>query len=460
LVRRDMMFNKVLIANRGEIAVRVIRACKELGIKTVAVYSDADENALHVKLADEAVNIGPAPATKSYLNMMNIINAAIVTGAEGIHPGYGFLAENARFSKLCRANDIKFIGPSPESIDLMGDKSTAKKTMIKGGVPVTPGSDGIIKNYKEAKELTDKIGFPIICKATAGGGGKGMRMVKNGNELEAALRSCQTEAQAAFGNPDVYIEKFIDVARHVEIQVMADQHGNAIYLGERDCSIQRRHQKLVEEGPSPAVSPEVRKKMGEAAVKAALAAKYEGAGTVEFLFDDRTNEFYFMEMNTRVQVEHCVSEMISLTDIVKVGIRVAAGEKLPYKQEDISLKGHSIECRINAEDPQTFAPCPGKIEKLILPGGPFVRIDTAAFDGYEIPPYYDSLIAKLIVWGEDREEAIARMNRALDEFIVEGVTTTIAFHKKVMNNKVFQGGVFHTDFIAKHLEESKNSGGE
>ncbi len=452
------MFKKILIANRGEIAVRIIRACKELGIETVAVYSDADEDALHVRLADEKVNIGPAPATKSYLNMMNIINAAIVTGSEGVHPGYGFLAENARFSKLCKANDIKFIGPSAESINSMGDKASAKKAMISGGVPVTPGSDGIINNYKEAKALTDKIGFPVLCKATAGGGGKGMRLVKSENELESALRSCQTEAQAAFGNPDVYIEKFIEVSRHVEIQIMADQYGNAIYLGERDCSIQRRHQKLVEEGPSPAISPEVRKKMGEAAVRAALAAKYEGAGTVEFLFDDKSDEFYFMEMNTRVQVEHCVSEMITSIDIVKDGIRVAAGEKLKHKQEDIKINGHAIECRVNAEDPETYIPSPGTIEKLILPGGPFVRIDTAMYEGYEIPPFYDSLIAKLIVWGEDRDEAISRMKRALNEFVIEGVSTTIPFHLKVMNNEVFKSGVFHTDFIEKHLLNTKGGG--
>jgi len=452
------MFKKVLIANRGEIAVRIIRACKELGIETVAVYSDADKDAFHVQLADEAVNIGPAPAIKSYLNMMNIINAAIVTGAEGIHPGYGFLAENARFSKLCRANDIKFIGPSPESINLMGDKATAKKTMKAGNVPVTPGSEGIIYNYEEAKALTDKIGFPIICKATAGGGGKGMRMVKSPNELQSALRSCQAEAQAGFGNPDVYIERYIEVARHVEIQIIADQYGNAVYLGERDCSIQRRHQKLVEEGPSPAVSPETRKKMGEAAVRAALAAKYEGAGTVEFLYEDERDEFYFMEMNTRVQVEHCVTEMTSMVDIVKVGIAVAAGEKLAYTQDDIHIKGHAIECRINAEDPENFTPSPGQITKLILSGGPFVRVDTAMFEGYEIPPYYDSLIAKLIVWGENRDEAIARMNRALDEFIVEGVKTTIPFHKKVMENKVFQIGKFHTDFIEKNMSDSMGGG--
>ncbi|MHC1605196.1 MAG: acetyl-CoA carboxylase biotin carboxylase subunit [Candidatus Methanofastidiosia archaeon] len=452
------MFKKILIANRGEIAVRVIRACKELGVETVAVYSDADKDALHVQLANEAVNIGPPPATKSYLNMMNIINAAIVTGSEAIHPGYGFLAENARFSKLCRANDIKFIGPSPESIDLMGDKSSAKKTMISGGVPVTPGSDGIIHNYKEAKTLTDKIGFPVICKATAGGGGKGMRLVKNENELESALRACQTEAQAAFGNPDVYIERFIDAARHVEVQILADQYGNAIYLGERDCSIQRRHQKLVEEGPSPAVTPEIRKKMGDAAVKAALAAKYEGAGTVEFLFDDKTNEFYFMEMNTRVQVEHCVSEMITNIDIVKDGIRIAAGEQLKHKQKDVNIRGHAIECRINAEDPDTYIPSPGKIEKLILSGGPFVRVDTAMFEGYEIPPFYDSLIAKLIVWGENRDEAIIRMKRALEEFVVEGVSTTIPFHLKVMDNKIFQSGKFHTDFIQKHMSNIKIGG--
>ncbi len=452
------MFKKVLIANRGEIAVRIIRACKEIGVATVAVYSDADEEALHVKLADEAVNIGPAPATKSYLNMMNIINAAIVTGAEGIHPGYGFLAENSRFSKLCRANGIKFIGPSPESIDLMGDKATAKRTMVESKVPVTPGSKGIVHTLEDVKEVTDKVGFPVILKATAGGGGKGMRVVKSEKELPSLLRQCQAEAQAGFGNPDVYVERYVEVSRHVEIQIIADGYGNAVYLGERDCSIQRRHQKLVEEGPSPAVDAPTREKMGTAAVRAALAAKYEGAGTVEFLFDDERNEFYFMEMNTRVQVEHCVTEMMTDIDIVKTGIRVAAGEKLPYKQEDIRIKGHVIECRINAEDPVTYIPSPGKITKLILSGGPFVRVDTAMYEGYDIPPYYDSLIAKLLVWGEDRDEAIARMKRALGEFIVEGVSTTIPFHLKVMDNKVFQGGKFHTDFIEKNFIQAKDGG--
>ncbi|MDD4280966.1 MAG: acetyl-CoA carboxylase biotin carboxylase subunit [Candidatus Methanofastidiosa archaeon] len=452
------MFKKVLIANRGEIAVRIIRACKELGVATVAVYSDADAEALHVKLADEAVNIGPAPATKSYLNMMNIINAAIVTGAEGIHPGYGFLAENSRFSKLCRANGIKFIGPSPESIDLMGDKATAKKTMKESKVPVTPGSDGIVRTFEEVKAVTDKIGFPVILKATAGGGGKGMRVVRSEKELPSLLRQCQAEAQSGFGNPDVYVERYVEVSRHVEIQIIADAFGNAIYLGERDCSIQRRHQKLVEEGPSPAINEETRKKMGDAAVRAALAAKYEGAGTVEFLYDDERNEFYFMEMNTRVQVEHCVTEMTTDIDIVKTGIRIAAGEKMPYKQEDVRIKGHAIECRINAEDPDTYIPSPGKITKLILSGGPFVRVDTAMYEGYEIPPYYDSLIAKLLVWGEDRDEAIARMKRALEETIIEGVSTTIPFHLKVMDNKVFQVGKFHTDFIEKHLKPAKDGG--
>ena len=324
----------------------------------------------------------------------------------------------------------------------MGDKATAKDTMKKGGVPVTPGSDGIVKTVEEAEKLVKKIGCPVICKASAGGGGKGMRLVKSEKELESALRSCQAEAQAAFGNPDVYIEKFIEQPRHIEIQIIADQYGNAIHLGERDCSIQRRHQKLVEEGPSPAISPEIRKRMGEAAVKAAIAAKYEGAGTVEFLYNDKEDDFYFMEMNTRVQVEHCVTEMISNIDIVKTGIRVAAGEKLPYTQKDVQLRGHAIECRINAEDPNTFVPSPGLIEKLILPGGPFVRVDTACYQGYQIPPFYDSLIAKLIVWGEDRNEAVDRMNRALDEFIVEGINTTIPFHKKVMKNQIFRGGVF------------------
>jgi acetyl-CoA carboxylase biotin carboxylase subunit len=340
----------------------------------------------------------------------------------------------------------------------MGDKATAKKTMKESKVPVTPGSDGIVRTFEEVKAVTDKIGFPVIHKATAGGGGKGMRVVRSEKELPSLLRQCQAEAQSGFGNPDVYVERYVEVSRHVEIQIIADAFGNAIYLGERDCSIQRRHQKLVEEGPSPAINEETRKKMGDAAVRAALAAKYEGAGTVEFLYDDERNEFYFMEMNTRVQVEHCVTEMTTDIDIVKTGIRIAAGEKMPYKQEDVRIKGHAIECRINAEDPDTYIPSPGKITKLILSGGPFVRVDTAMYEGYEIPPYYDSLIAKLLVWGEDRDEAIARMKRALEETIIEGVSTTIPFHLKVMDNKVFQVGKFHTDFIEKPLKPAKDGG--
>ena len=408
------MFDKVLIANRGEIAIRVIRACKELGVSTVAVYSEADEECLHVKYADEAVCIGPPPAAQSYLVMPALIQAALQSGAQAIHPGYGFLAERSAFSELCREHGVKFIGPEPESIDLMGDKAAARATMTAAGVPVTPGSEGIVEDAAEAEAIARQIGLPVMVKASAGGGGKGIRIVKEAGELAAAVRQAQAEAEAAFGNGAVYVEKYIAAPRHIEIQVLADGKGHGVHLGERDCSIQRRHQKLIEEAPSPAVTPELRRQMGEAAVAAAVAARYEGAGTVEFLLD-ADGSFYFMEMNTRVQVEHCVTEMVTGIDIVKTGIRIAAGEGLPITQDDIAVVGHAIEFRINAEDPDnSFMPSPGLVTRWVPPGGPWVRIDSHVYQGYMVPPFYDSLLGKLIVWGRDREECLARSRWALD----------------------------------------------
>jgi acetyl-CoA carboxylase biotin carboxylase subunit len=445
------MFSKVLIANRGEIAVRVIRACRELGIATVAVYSEADESCLHVKYADESVCIGPAAATQSYLVMPALIQAAKQTGAQAIHPGYGFLAERAAFSALCREHGIKFIGPSPESIDRMGDKATARATMKAAGVPITPGSEGIIEDAAQAEEVARQIGLPVMIKASAGGGGKGIRVVKHADELAAAVRQAQAEAEAAFGNGAVYVEKYIGAPRHIEIQVIADGHGHGIHLGERDCSIQRRHQKLIEEAPSPAVSPELRARMGDAAVAAALAANYEGAGTVEFLLDS-DGSFYFMEMNTRVQVEHCVTEMITGVDIVKTGIRIAAGEGLPLQQHDITVQGHAIEFRINAEDPEnSFMPSPGRVTQWVPPGGPWVRFDSHVYQGYMVPPFYDSLLGKLIIWGRDREECLARSRWALDEFLVDGVKTVIPFDRIVLDHPLFIAGNVTTHFIEDHL---------
>ena len=445
------MFRKVLIANRGEIAVRVIRACRELGVPTVAVYSEADESCLHVKYADEAVCIGPAAAAQSYLVMPALIQTALQTGAEAIHPGYGFLAERAAFSSLCRDNGIKFIGPSPESIDLMGDKASARATMMAAGVSITPGSPGVIEDATEAEAVAREIGLPVMVKASAGGGGKGIRIVREASELAAAVRQSQAEAEAAFGNGAVYVEKYIAAPRHVEIQVLADGKGHGVHLGERDCSIQRRHQKLIEEAPSPAVGPELRRQMGEAAVAAALAADYEGAGTVEFLLDS-DGSFYFMEMNTRVQVEHCVTEMVTGIDIVKTGIRVAAGEGLPLRQEDICVEGHAIEFRINAEDPDNeFTPSPGLVTQWVPPGGPWVRIDSHVYEGYRVPPFYDSLLGKLIVWGRDREECLARSRWALDQFLVDGVKTVIPFHRTVLDHPLFVAGDVNTHFIEDHL---------
>ena len=444
------MFKKLLIANRGEIAVRIIRACKELGISTVAVYSEADREALHVTLADEAYCIGPAPSKDSYLNMTNLMSTATLTGADAIHPGYGFLSENADFAELCAACNIKFIGPSPEAIQKMGDKTTARDTMKEAGVPVVPGTEGVIQDVDEAVQTAKEIGFPVIVKATAGGGGKGMRVVYHEEELKRAITLAQKEAEANFGNPGVYLEKYLVEPRHIEIQVLADHHGNVIHLGERDCSIQRRYQKLVEEAPSPALSPDLREKMGEAAVKAAKSVNYSGAGTVEFLLDKDGN-FYFMEMNTRIQVEHPVTELITGVDLVKEQIRIAAGEKLCLSQKDVAINGWSIECRINAERPEKdFMPSPGKINFYLQPGGNGVRVDSACYQGCQIQPFYDSMVAKLIVWGKDRDEAIDRMKRALNEFAIDGIHTTIPFHLKLMQHPQFVKGDFDILFLEKN----------
>jgi acetyl-CoA carboxylase biotin carboxylase subunit len=441
------MFKKVMVANRGEIAVRVIRACRELGISTVAVYSEADKDALHVTLADEAYCIGPAPSKESYLNMTNLMSVATLVGVDAIHPGYGFLAENADFAELCAACGITFIGPSPEAIMKMGDKTTARESMKKAGVPTVPGTEGVIEDLDEAARVAKEIGYPVIVKATAGGGGKGMRIVHSEEELKRAITLAQKEAEANFGNPGVYLEKFLVKPRHIEIQVLADNYGNVIHLGERDCSIQRRYQKLIEEAPSPALTPELRERMGQAAVQAAKSVNYSGAGTVEFLLDQEGN-FYFMEMNTRIQVEHPVTELITGIDLVKWQIRVAAGEPLTVKQEDVRFDGWAIECRINAERPdKNFMPSPGTIQFYLPPGGNGVRVDSACYQGYKIAPFYDSMIAKLIVWGKDRKEALERMNRALREFAIDGVHTTIPFHLKVINHPKFVSGDFHIQFL-------------
>lgn len=440
------MFKKVLIANRGEVAVRIIRACREIGIPTVAVYSQADADSLHVSLATEAYCIGPNESSKSYLNIPAIISAALISGADAIHPGYGFMSERADFAEICAEHNIKFIGPSPESMQLMGDKATARKTMTSKNVPITPGT-GIITDVEEAKAAAKKFAYPVIVKATAGGGGKGMRVANNDTELEQAINLCRQEAEKFFGNPDVYMEKYLVNPRHIEVQVIADKFGNVVHLGERDCSIQRRHQKLVEEAPSPAVSEEVRKKLGDAAVRAAKAANYEGVGTIEFLLDKDKN-FYFMEMNTRLQVEHGISEMISNVDIVREQINIAAGNPLSFKQEDIKLYGHAIECRINAEDPdRNFLPAPGEINGYITPGGFGVRVDSHVYSGYKIPPYYDSLISKLMCWAPTREEARRRMYRALKEYVITGVKTTLPFYQELIEDEVFISGNFDTGFM-------------
>jgi acetyl-CoA carboxylase biotin carboxylase subunit len=439
------MFNKILIANRGEIALRVIRTCKEMGIKTVAVYSTADRDSLHVRFADEAVCIGPAPSKESYLKIPNIIAAAEITNADAIHPGYGFLSENATFSKVCKENGIKFIGASPEMIEAMGDKASAKQTMKDAGVPTIPGSDGLLESLEQAIAIANQIKYPIMMKATAGGGGKGMRICRNDEEVADAWEKTRREALNAFGNDGMYMEKFIEEPRHIEIQIAGDQFGKACHLSERDCSIQRRHQKLVEETPSPFMTDELREKMGQAAIKAAEAVKYEGVGTVEFLVD-KNRDFYFMEMNTRIQVEHTITEEVINYDLVKEQIKLAAGD--PISGRNYYPKMHSIQCRINAEDPlRNFAPSPGKITSYHSPGGHGVRLDTHAYAGYVIPPHYDSMISKLIVVAQTREEAITKMERALDEYIIEGIKTTIPFHQKLMKNEKFREGDFTTKFM-------------
>lgn len=439
------MFKKILIANRGEIALRIIRTCRELGIKTVAVYSEADRESLHVTFADEAVCIGPPSSKDSYLKIPLLISAAHITGADAIHPGYGFLAENASFSEICAESGIKFIGPSSQMITAMGDKSYAKETMKKGGVPVIPGSDGIVKDVKEGKKISHVIGFPVIIKASAGGGGKGMRIVWEEKEFEKAFQMARSEADSAFANPDVYVEKFLEKPRHIEFQIMGDSHGRVYHYGERDCSIQRRHQKLIEESPSPVIDDEMRRKIGEAAVLGAKSINYEGAGTMEFLLD-RNKNFYFMEMNTRIQVEHPVTEWVYEVDLIRQQILVAAGEKIETLPKKPS--GHSIELRINAEDPENgFRPSPGKVQSLHFPGGFGVRVDSHIYQSYVIPPHYDSLVAKLIVWGKNREHALARAKRALEEFIIEGISTTIPFHLKVLEDERFINGNFDTAFL-------------
>ena len=443
------MFKKILIANRGEIALRVIRACKEMGIRTVAVHSTADADSLHVRFADESVCIGPPRSSDSYLHVPSIISAAEITDSEAIHPGYGFLAENASFAEVCNSAGIKFIGPSPESIKLMGDKAIARDTAKKAGVPVLPGSDGIVMDEAVAVEIARDLGFPVIVKASAGGGGKGMRVVLEEADFASAFVMAQSEALAAFGNADVYVEKYISQPRHIEIQLLADEKGNVISLGERECSIQRRHQKLVEEALSPTVDAPLRKRMGEMGIAIAKAVRYRNAGTIEFLMDENRN-FYFMEMNTRVQVEHPVTELVTGVDIVKEQIRIAAGLPLSITQEQVTFRGHSIECRINAECPEKFTPSPGRITTFNPPGGPGVRVETAAYTQYVIPPYYDSMIAKLIVYADTRSEAIARMLRALDEFIIEGVKTTIPLHKKILSNPDFHSGNISTKFMERY----------
>lgn len=449
------MIKKVLIANRGEIAVRIIRAAKELGIRTVAVYSEADKEALHVKLADQAVCIGPALSTKSYLAYQNLLGAAEATKADAIHPGYGFLSENADFADACSALDITFIGPNSDAIRALGDKATARKTMLAAGVPITPGSKDVIHTEEEAIQTAREIGYPVIIKASAGGGGKGMRIVRKEEELIDNFQMASNEASASFKNPDVYMERYIDMPRHIEVQILGDAFGNVVHLFERDCSLQRKHQKLLEEAPSAALDPVTRQKMGEAAIKAAKAAKYYSAGTIEFIMTPE-NEFFFMEMNTRIQVEHPVTEMISGQDLIKEQFRIASGEKISFTQEEVTIKGHAIECRINAEDPErNFLPSPGKITKYIVPGGNGVRVDSAVYEGYTILPYYDSMIAKLIVHGKDRNEAIERMKRAISEFVIEGVKTTIPFHLKVLEDKEFLEGKINTHFVEKKIGEAK-----
>ena len=446
------MFSKILIANRGEIALRIIRACRELGIRTVAVFSEVDRNSLHVRLADEAICIGQAASSSSYLNIPAIISAAEITDVEAIHPGYGFLAENPHFAEICESCKINFIGPTPENIRMMGDKMAARSTMQKAGLPIVPGSIAVVKSKEEALKTAKSIGYPVIIKAAAGGGGKGMRICHNDLTLVSSLMTAQAEAESNFGNPSVYIEKYIEKPRHIEIQILGDKYGHLLHLGERDCSIQRRHQKLLEESPSPVVDNKLRRRLGDLALKGAKTVNYVSAGTIEFLLDNHNN-FYFMEMNTRIQVEHPVTEMVTGIDLIKEQIRIAAGERLKYQQDHIQIKGAAIECRINAEDPENnFMPSPGKIEQLILPGGPGIRLDTHIYAGYEISPYYDSLIAKLIAYGRNRPEAIKIMQRALTEFYIAPIKTTIPFHLNLMENPLFLKGDISTHFIQEMLK--------
>jgi acetyl-CoA carboxylase biotin carboxylase subunit len=443
------MFSKILVANRGEIALRVMRACHELGIPTVAIHSEADTDSLHVKFADEAVCVGPPPAGESYLNVKAILSAAEVTGAEAVHPGYGFLAENADFADICEAHHLVFIGPDGEMMRMMGNKAQARKVMASAGVPIIPGSEGLVKDTDHALGIAKEIGYPIMIKASAGGGGKGMRVARDEEELGPNLVIARGEAQAAFGNGDIYLEKLIIGPRHIEFQILGDKHGNVIHLGERDCSIQRRHQKLIEESPSPAVTPELRERMGRAATGGAAKIGYASAGTVEFLLDAR-GDFYFMEMNTRIQVEHPVTELVTGIDLIKTQIRIAVGERLPFDQDGVTMRGHAIECRINAEDPdKDFAPRPGQVTDFYVPGGPGIRVDTHVYSGYSIPPHYDSMIAKLLAHGNTREEAIARMRRALEEFVIEGIATTIPFHSRMMQDPDFLSGRFDTGTLEK-----------
>ncbi len=449
------MLKKVLIANRGEIAVRIIRACREMGIRTVAIYSEADKEALHVSLADEAICVGPAPSNKSYLNMKAILEAACLTGADSIHPGFGFLSENSNFAKICEEMGIKFIGPNHKLIELLGNKSKAKETMKKAGVPVVPGSDGLIKNKEEAIELAEKIKYPVMLKASSGGGGRGIRVAYTKEQLEKAYDLVKQEAKVSFNDDSIYLEKFVENPRHVEIQILADEHGNCIHLGERDCSVQRRNQKVLEETPSSILDDKTRKKMGEVAVNAVKEIGYSNAGTIEFLVD-KNKDFYFMEMNTRVQVEHPVTEMVTGIDIIKEQIRIASGEKLSVKQKDITFNGHSMEVRINAENPEkNFMPCPGTIIDLHIPGGNGVRVDTAIYPGYKIPPTYDSMIAKIIVHGKDRNESIAKMKSAISELVVDGITTNTDFILKILEDQDFKDNNYDTSFIEKKFSNKK-----
>jgi len=451
------MFDKILIANRGEIAVRIIRACREMGIKTVAVFSGPDREALHTQLADEAVCIGSAKVSDSYLNMNNIICAAVEKKAQAIHPGFGFLSENSTFAAMCGECNIKFIGPSAQVIDALGNKSNARDMMIKAGVPVIPGSDGVVEDTSQAHEVAKKLGYPVMVKASAGGGGKGIRIVRSEEELDEAFESARSETIKAFGDDKMYMEKLVENARHVEVQILGDSYGNVLHLGERDCSLQRKNQKVLEEAPCPVLSDKVREKMCHSAVLAAKAAGYQSAGTIEFLYDEATQNYYFMEMNTRIQVEHPITEMVTGVDIVKEQINIADGKKLSLNQKDIKIKGHAIECRINAENPsRNFAPCPGLIDYLLIPaGGLGLRVDTAVYEGYEIPPFYDSMIAKVIVHGNNRKEAISKMKRALYEFIIDGIDTNIEFQNNILNNPDYQKGNFNTSFLESFLTERK-----